>query len=83
MNLLAELVLLLLAVLFAYFLWKVLQNAGRLVINSIMGIIVFWLLNGLLGLEIPIYWLTVLIVAFAGLPGVLLVLLIHFLGLGF
>jgi hypothetical protein len=83
MSLLVEIATLVLAVVVVYILWKLLENVGHLIINSIMGIIVFWALNQFFGLGIPIYWLSVLVVAIAGLPGVLLVVLIHFLGLGF
>ena len=83
MSLLVEVATLLLAIVLIYVLWNVLKNVGHLVVNSIMGIIIFWLLNEFFGLGIPIYWLSILVVAIAGIPGVLLVLLIHFLGLGF
>jgi pro-sigmaK processing inhibitor BofA len=83
MTLLAELATLLVAVVIIYILWKILEDATQLAVNSIIGIIVFWLLNQFFGLGIPINWLTILIVALAGIPGVILVLLIHFLGLGF
>ena len=83
MALLAELLTLLVAVVIIYVLWKILEDAAQLAVNSIIGIIVFWLLNQFFGLGIPINWLTILIVALAGIPGVILVLLMHFLGLGF
>ena len=83
MTLLAELATLLVAVVIIYVLWKILEDARQLAVNSIIGIIVFWLLNQFFGLGIPINWLSVLVVALAGIPGVILVLLIHLLGLGF
>jgi hypothetical protein len=48
-----------------------------------MGVIIFFALNLFLGAGIPINLLSVGVVALAGIPGVLLVLAIHFLGLGF
>jgi hypothetical protein len=83
MTILAELVILLVAVVLIYILWKILDDAKELAINSIIGITAFWLLNQFFGLGIPINWLSILVVALAGIPGVVLVLLIHFLGMGF
>jgi len=83
MTLLAEVATVVVAVVVIYVLWKILQDARQLAVNSIIGIIVFWLLNQFFGLGIPINWLSILVVALAGIPGVVLVLLIHFLGLGF
>jgi inhibitor of the pro-sigma K processing machinery len=83
MALLYEIFGLLLAFVLIYVLWKILKLIGYLVANSIMGILVFWALNAFLGLGVAISFLSVAIVAIAGVPGVLLVLLIHFLGLGF
>ena len=83
MTLLAEVATVVVAVVLIYVLWKILQDARQLAVNSIIGIIVFWLLNQFFGLGIPINWLSILVVALAGIPGVVLVLLIHFLGLGF
>ena len=83
MALLYEIFALLIALVLIYLLWKVLKLIGYLVANSIMGILVFWALNSFLGLGIAISILSVAVVAIAGIPGVLLVLLIHFLGLGF
>ena len=82
MALLYEIFALLIALVLIYLLWKVLKLIGYLVANSIMGILVFWALNSFLGLGIAISILSVAVVAIAGIPGVLLVLLIHFLGLG-
>jgi hypothetical protein len=78
-----ELGALLLAFVILYLLFGALKNIGYLVANSIMGIIIFLLLNFLLGIGIPINILSVGIVAIGGTAGVILVLLIHFLGLGF
>ena len=83
MVMIVELGTLILAVVLIVILWKLLQDPKQIVINSIIGIIIFWLLNEFLAIGIPINWLTILIVALAGIPGVILVLLIHYLGLGF
>jgi inhibitor of the pro-sigma K processing machinery len=78
-----ELLALLVAVILIYVLWKLLKAIWYLLANSIMGILVFWVLNAFFGFGILINILSIAIVAIAGIPGVLIVLLIHFLGLGF
>ncbi len=83
MVLFAEIALLLVAVVIIMVLWKILDDPKQIAINSIFGIIALWLLDVGLGLGIPINWVTILITGLAGLPGLLLILLMHFLGLGF
>jgi len=73
---------LLVALLIVYAIYRFLKNPVYIIANSIMGIVVFAILN-LFGAAIPINIYSVGIVAIGGLPGVVLVLLIHFLGLGF
>lgn len=73
---------LLVALLIVYLIFRFLKNPMYLIANSIIGILIFLILN-LFGTGIPINIFSVGIVAIGGIPGVVLVLLIHFLGLGF
>ena len=73
---------LLVALFRVYLIFKFLKNPEYIIANSIMGILIFFILN-LLGTGIPINIFSVGIVAIGGIPGLVLVLLIHFLGLGF
>lgn len=74
----------LLAAFFLLFLLiKFLKHPGLVIANSVMGIIIFFILDWFFGLNIPISVFSVGLVALGGLAGVLLVVLIHFLGLGF
>jgi hypothetical protein len=73
---------LLVALFIVYLIFKFLKNPEYIIANSIMGILIFFILN-LLGTGIPINIFSVGIVAIGGIPGLVLVLLIHFLGLGF
>ena len=73
---------LLVALLIIYLLLRFLKNPMYIIANSIMGILIFFFLN-LFGAGIPINLFSVGIVALGGIPGVVLVLLIHVLGLGF
>ncbi len=74
---------LLVAFVVVYLLFVLLKDVAYLVANSIMGIVIFLLLNFVFGIGIPINLLSVGIVAIGGTAGVILVLIIHFLGLGF
>ncbi len=73
---------LLIALLIVYLIYVFLKHPMYIIANSIMGIIIFFILD-LFGVGIPINLFSVGIVAIGGIPGVVLVLVIHFLGLGF
>lgn len=66
-----------------YLLYTLLKSPLHLIINAVVGIVLLIIINMFLVSDIPINVYSVAIVAIAGIPGVLLVLLIHFLGLGF
>jgi hypothetical protein len=74
---------LLLALLILYLIYTLLKNPVYVVANAVMGIIVFLIVNMFLVRDVAINIFSIAIVAIAGIPGVLLVLLLHFLGLGF
>lgn len=78
-----ELGSLLAAVFILYVLYKFLKNPLHLVANAVMGIIIFLIVNFFLVRDVAINFFSIGTVAIAGIPGVLLVMLIHFLGLGF
>ncbi len=51
-----------------------------LLVNAILGIIILGLAN-LIGINVPIDWITVLISAIAGIPGALVVILLYLIGI--
>jgi hypothetical protein len=73
---------LLVALLIVYLIIRFLKDPMYIIANSIVGIVLFLILN-LAGVGIPINIYSVGIAALGGIPGVVLVLIIHFLGLGF
>jgi len=77
-----EIVGLLVALVIVYLILRFLKDPMYIIANSIMGIIIFFVLN-LFGLGIPINIFSIGIVAIGGVLGVLLVLIFHFLGLAF
>ena len=83
MELIIGLIIVAIAINGLYFLYKIVKDLMPLIINSVAGIIVFFLLNFFLGLGIPINIWTVAAVAIGGFIGLLLVLIVHFLGIAF
>ena len=73
----------LIALFLVYLLIKFLFNPVHIIINSILGIVAFILMNSIFSVGIPITLLSVGVVAIGGIPGVILVFLLHITGLGF
>jgi hypothetical protein len=83
MAIYVELGALLVALFLLYLLIRFLKDPLYILANSIVGIVIFLLLNMIFGIGIPINLLSIGVVAIGGLTGVVLVLVLHFLGLGF
>jgi hypothetical protein len=74
---------LLVVILLVVLLVKFVLNPIHVIINSILGIVIFFILNSVFSIGIPITWISVGVVAIGGIPGLLLVLLLHYAGLAF
>jgi len=74
------LVVLIVAIIFGVFL--ILKSIKDFIINAIVGLIILFLANALLGLGIGYSWLVILICGIGGVLGALLVILLHILGFG-
>ena len=83
MVLAVEVVAVLFAVFILYLLYSFLKSPLHLIANAVVGIIIFLLINMFLVRDVVINLFSIGTVAIAGIPGVLLVLLLHFLGLAF
>jgi len=79
----AEVASLLIAFVILYILYIMLKNGLHLVANGVMGVIIFLIINMFLVRDVAINIFSIGTVAIAGIPGVALVLIIHFLGIGF
>ncbi|MGV8176890.1 MAG: pro-sigmaK processing inhibitor BofA family protein [Candidatus Bilamarchaeaceae archaeon] len=75
-----EIFLLLLAVVFCVVFFKVMKSFVKLAINSIVGLFML-LLASFVGIYVPINILTLLIVAFGGVPAAILLIVLKLLGL--
>jgi hypothetical protein len=78
-----ELGTLVVALIVLYLLLVFFTNPFALIVNSIIAIIVMFLLNAIFGLGIPINIITVLIVAIGGLVGLLLVIILRLMKVAF
>lgn len=81
-------VVLLLAIVIVIVLYKIFKATTKLVINSILGIIMLFLTNYVIGLcdlgfSIDINIITVLLCAIAGIPGLILVIILAYLNVSF
>ncbi|MEM2137862.1 MAG: pro-sigmaK processing inhibitor BofA family protein [Candidatus Anstonellaceae archaeon] len=68
------------SILLFYLLYRVVRRIVPLIVHGIFGIAVFWLLNYLGLLRIPIDAITFLIGAFGGTLGVVVVILLAYFG---
>jgi len=73
----------LVALFLLYVLLRFLSNPLHIIANSVVGIVLFLLINMFLGAGIPITLSSVGVVAIGGVMGVILVVLLHLTGLGF
>ncbi len=73
----------LIAVFLVYLLIRFLFNPLHIIANSILGIVLFFIMNAFFGVGVPITLLSVGVVAIGGIPGVILVFLLHVMHLGF
>ncbi|PIU81109.1 transcriptional regulator, partial [Candidatus Micrarchaeota archaeon CG06_land_8_20_14_3_00_50_6] len=71
------------ALFFLYVFVRFLLNPLHIIANSVLGIVLFFLMNMIFGAGIPITFLSVGVVAIGGVLGVVLVFLLHVTGLGF
>jgi hypothetical protein len=78
-----EIIGLIIAIILVVVLFKVLKSIPALVVNAIVGVVILWLLNLVLGQNIVINIWSILISAIGGIAGVIIVVVLHFLGIAF
>jgi len=79
----AEISVLILAIIVAVVLYKILKTATSLAINAVLGVLVLIVAKFILGLEIAITWITVLVCAIGGIFGALIIILLNYLKIAF
>ena len=73
----AEISVLILAIIVAIVLYKVLKTATSLAINAVLGVLVLIAAKFILGLEIAITWIAVLVCAIGGIFGALVIIVLE------
>lgn len=71
---------LLISIAIAFLLFHLLKKILPLILNGIFGLVVFWLLSNFGWIAVPISWVTFLIAAIGGVFGVIIVVVLSFLG---
>jgi H+/Cl- antiporter ClcA len=78
-----EISTLIVAIIIAIVLYEILKNGKQLAMNAVFGLIVLLAAKFLFGLKIAITMLTVIICAFGGVFGALLIIVLNFFGIAF
>ncbi|MDN5308767.1 MAG: hypothetical protein PWP14_161 [Methanolobus sp.] len=79
----SEIFILLIAIIAAVILYKVLKTATKMAINAVLGLLVLFIANLVLGLGIAYTWIVILVCAIAGVFGALLIIVLSYLGIAF
>lgn len=82
-SFLFEIGAILISLVILYLLFKLLKSLAMLLIHSVGALILLFLINYVLGFNIAINAFSILTVALGGLPGLILVVILHLLGLAF
>ena len=78
-----EVLVLILAIVVAFLLYKALKTATSLAINAVLGVLVLMAAILLFGLEIAITWVAVLFCAIGGIFGALVIIVLNYLKIAF
>ena len=76
---LAELLILFAMIVIVYLLFRVFKSVIYLIINSVLGLIILFAANLVLGLDIAYSWLVILICAIGGIIGAVIVIILQLL----
>jgi hypothetical protein len=74
---------LILAILIAFVLYVIIREGTQLAMNAVLGILTLLATKFLLGLKITITLLTVIICAFGGIFGAILLIILNYFRIGF
>jgi hypothetical protein len=83
MTLYIEIGALLLAIFLLYVVFRFLKNPLLMILNSVLGFVALVILNVVFQLGIIINFWSIAIIALGGVGGLIVIVLLNFLGLGF
>ena len=78
-----EILVLVLAIVVAFVLYKALKTATSLAINAVLGVLVLLAAKVLLGIQVAVTWVAVLICAIGGIFGALAIVALNYLKMAF
>ncbi len=78
-----DLILVILAIIGVIVAYYFLKRVAILIINAVLGIIIFYLANAVFSIGIQYSIPAILVSAFGGIPGAILVILLHQFGIAF
>lgn len=78
-----EILVLVLAIVVAFVLYKALKTATSLAINAVLGVLILFAAKIFLGLKIAITWVAVVICAIGGIFGALAIVALNYLKMAF
>jgi hypothetical protein len=61
----------------------ILRSITHFVINAVVGLLILFVANSVMGIGIGYSWLVILICGIGGILGAILVLVLHFIGIAF
>lgn len=78
-----EILVLVLAIVVAFVLYKALKTATSLAINAVLGVLILFAAKVFLGLKIAVTWVAVIICAIGGIFGALAIVALNYLKMAF
>ncbi|CAG1002208.1 hypothetical protein METP3_03412 [Methanosarcinales archaeon] len=78
-----EIIIVLLAIIGVIIAYYLLKTATHLIINAVLGLIILVAANVIFGLGISYSLPALLVCAFAGIPGAIIVIVLHLFGVAF
>jgi len=78
-----EIILVILALIGVIAAYYFLKTATHLLINTVLGLIILFIANAVFNAGIPYAFPALLVCAFGGIPGAIIVILLHMSGIAF
>ena len=70
------------ALLIAWVVFSMTKDLGKMIANGLLGLLAMLIMNAV-GIGVPINILSLIVVAIGGLPGLAIVIILHFIGIIF
>jgi len=78
-----EILFVILAIIGVIIAYYFLKTATHLIINTVLGLIIFFIANAVFNVGIPYSFAALLVCALGGIPGAVIVIVLHMSGIAF